>query len=162
HPRCRREDLPSRAPPVQRWAMIVAEPTDAGLFGSMPRYGDLGIHAVIDLRRSFSRAELERAVEAATGDFPIRGCRYEPRLRRAPFLADRQAARPRERPRAAALLPPARPREGHGGLAAPAAAHPGRGEARAPLLHRRLAGGERPAGGDLVLRARAREARLPR
>ena len=43
--------------------MMQAELSDVGLFGSMDRYGDLGIHAVIDLRRRFSRAALEGAQE---------------------------------------------------------------------------------------------------
>ncbi|MFI5298232.1 MAG: hypothetical protein ACHREM_09055 [Polyangiales bacterium] len=58
--------------------MFRAELADVGLFGSMERYGDLGIHAVIDLRRSFSRAELERALEAAVAAFPVLGRRYVP------------------------------------------------------------------------------------
>ena len=60
--------------------MFAAELTDVGLFGSMPRYGDLCIHGVIDLRRSFSAAELARAAEATILDFPVLGRRYEPRF----------------------------------------------------------------------------------
>lgn len=56
--------------------MIQAELADVGLFGSMERYGDLGIHAVIDLRRAFSRAELEGAMQAAITAFPVLGRRY--------------------------------------------------------------------------------------
>lgn len=58
--------------------MWIAQPIDVGLFGSLPRYGDLGVHAIVDLRRSFSRAELERAVHATVADFPVLGCTYEP------------------------------------------------------------------------------------
>src|SRR5271169_1870134 len=60
--------------------MIPAELPDVGLFGSMARYGDLGIHAVIDLRRSFSREELERAMEGTIAAFPVLGRCYEPRF----------------------------------------------------------------------------------
>jgi NRPS condensation-like uncharacterized protein len=56
--------------------MIQAELADVGLFSSMERYGDLGIHAVIDLRRAFSRAELEGAMRAAIAAFPVLGRRY--------------------------------------------------------------------------------------
>lgn len=58
--------------------MITAELSDVGLHGSMDRYGDLGIHAVIDLRRTFSRAELEAAMRAAIAAFPVLGLRYVP------------------------------------------------------------------------------------
>ena len=58
--------------------MIRAELPDVGLFGSMDRYGDLGIHAVIDLRRTFSRADLERAMRGAIAAFPVLGRRYVP------------------------------------------------------------------------------------
>jgi len=60
--------------------MLQAELADVGLFSSMARYGDLGIHAVIDLRRSFSRQELERAVDGAIAAFPVLGRSYEPRF----------------------------------------------------------------------------------
>lgn len=60
--------------------LLPAELIDAGLYGSMQRYGDLCIHAVLDLGRSFSRAELERAVEATIADFPVLGRRYELRF----------------------------------------------------------------------------------
>lgn len=57
-----------------------AEISDVALFGSMDRFGDLGIHAVLDLRRSFTREELEGAVAAAVRAFPVLGRRYEPRF----------------------------------------------------------------------------------
>lgn len=60
--------------------MFNAELGDAGLFGAIARHGDLCIHAVLDLRRSFSRAELERALAATIADFPVLGRRYEPRF----------------------------------------------------------------------------------
>jgi NRPS condensation-like uncharacterized protein len=71
-------------------AMQNAELPDVVLFGSTPRFGDLAIHAAIDLRRAFSRAELERAASAAVSDFPVLGRRYEPRFWRdrwAPALS---------------------------------------------------------------------------
>ena len=58
--------------------MLTAELPDVSLFGSIERYGDLGIHAVIDLKRSFSRADLERAFQAAVSAFPVLGRRYVP------------------------------------------------------------------------------------
>ena len=58
--------------------MLRAELADVGLFGSMDRYGDLGIHAVIDLKRVFSRAELERALRETIATFPVMGRRYVP------------------------------------------------------------------------------------
>jgi NRPS condensation-like uncharacterized protein len=64
-----------------------AELTDAGLIGIMRRYGDLCIHAIIDLRRSFSRAELEAAMEATLMDFPVLGHRYAPRFWRDRWVA---------------------------------------------------------------------------
>ncbi|MEO7331493.1 MAG: hypothetical protein ABI193_23155 [Minicystis sp.] len=60
--------------------MLPAQLTDVGIFGSIERFGDLSIHAVIDLRRAFSRAELEIAMRAAVAAFPVLGCRYEPRF----------------------------------------------------------------------------------
>jgi len=60
--------------------VIVAELTDVALFASMPRYGDLSVHAAVDLRRRFPRQQLERAVEATIAHFPILGRRYEPRF----------------------------------------------------------------------------------
>jgi len=60
--------------------MIPAELLDVALYGSIPRFGDLCIHAVIDLRRSFSRDALERAVADAVEAFPVLGRRYETRF----------------------------------------------------------------------------------
>ncbi len=60
--------------------MFSAELSDVGLYGSMTRFGDLGVHAVIDLRRSFSPSQLEQAVQAAIDAFPVLGCCYEERL----------------------------------------------------------------------------------
>lgn len=60
--------------------MIRAELPDVGLYGSMDRYGDLGIHAVIDLKRRFSRAELESALRATVAEFPVLDRRYVPRF----------------------------------------------------------------------------------
>jgi NRPS condensation-like uncharacterized protein len=60
--------------------MLPAELADVALYGSIPRFGDLCIHAVIDLRRAFSRKALERAVAAAIEAFPVLGRRYEPRF----------------------------------------------------------------------------------
>ncbi|MBI2395207.1 MAG: hypothetical protein HYV09_36895 [Deltaproteobacteria bacterium] len=59
---------------------MFAELADVGLFQSMARYGDMAIHGVLDLRRSFSRAELEAAVAATIADFPVLGRCYEPRF----------------------------------------------------------------------------------
>ncbi|MFO0548227.1 MAG: hypothetical protein U0271_07565 [Polyangiaceae bacterium] len=56
---------------------IAAQLLDVALFWSMERYGDLSIHAVLDVRRRFTRAELERAFEKTIADFPVLGCRYE-------------------------------------------------------------------------------------
>jgi NRPS condensation-like uncharacterized protein len=58
--------------------MPSAQLSDVALFGAMGRYGDLCIHATIDLRRKFSRAELERAMAATIADFPVLGHRYVP------------------------------------------------------------------------------------
>ncbi len=60
--------------------MLAAQILDVALFGAARRYGSLGFHATIDLRRSFSREQLERAVRATIEDFPVLGCRYEPRF----------------------------------------------------------------------------------
>jgi NRPS condensation-like uncharacterized protein len=49
---------------------------DVGLYGAMDRYGDIGIHAVIDLARTFSKGELERAMAATLADFPVLDHRY--------------------------------------------------------------------------------------
>lgn len=58
--------------------MLPAQLADVALFGSMTRYGDLGFHVVLDLRRAFSRAQLEGAVGAAIAAFPVLGRCYEP------------------------------------------------------------------------------------
>lgn len=58
--------------------MVRAELADVGLFGSMERYGDFGIHAVIDLRRRFTQAELEAALVATIRAFPVLGRCYVP------------------------------------------------------------------------------------
>lgn len=57
-----------------------AELCDVALFGSIERFGDMAIHAVIDLARTFSRAELERALGATLGAFPVLGRRYATRF----------------------------------------------------------------------------------
>ncbi len=56
---------------------IAAELTDVALFGVMDRYGDLSIHALLDLGRTFTHAELSRALELTIRDFPVIGRRYE-------------------------------------------------------------------------------------
>ncbi len=58
--------------------MDSAQLIDAALFAAIPRYGDLAIHAVIDLRRRLERTELERALAATIADFPVLGRRYRP------------------------------------------------------------------------------------
>lgn len=50
---------------------------DVALFGAMERYGDLCMNAVIDLKRGFDRAAIERAVERTIEAFPVLGARYE-------------------------------------------------------------------------------------
>jgi len=60
--------------------MLTAELADVGLYESMSRYGGMCIHAVIDLRRAFSREQLERAAAATIEDFPVLGRAYEPRF----------------------------------------------------------------------------------
>jgi NRPS condensation-like uncharacterized protein len=60
--------------------MLAAQIVDVGLFGSMTRYGDLALHAIVDLRRRFTGQELERAAQATIADFPVLGCRYQPRF----------------------------------------------------------------------------------
>lgn len=60
--------------------MLAAEILDLALFASTPRFGDLSIHGVIDLRRSFPREALVGAVEAAAAAFPVLDRRYEPRF----------------------------------------------------------------------------------
>gem|GEM_PF-5002436 len=69
-----------KAAPVDREHHINAQLTDVGLFASADRYGDLCVHGIIDLRRSFSRDEVERAVQATVDSFPVLGCVYEPRF----------------------------------------------------------------------------------
>jgi NRPS condensation-like uncharacterized protein len=58
--------------------MVDAELADVVLFGSAPRFGDMCIHAAVDLSRSFPPGALERAVEATAAAFPVLGSRYEP------------------------------------------------------------------------------------
>jgi NRPS condensation-like uncharacterized protein len=58
--------------------MLDAELPDVVLFGSAPRFGDMCIHAAVDLRRSFPTTAIERAVEATAAAFPVLGSRYEP------------------------------------------------------------------------------------
>lgn len=53
-----------------------AELLDAVLHAARERHGDLCIHAVLDLRRAFPIAELERAYRATLLDFPVLGCSY--------------------------------------------------------------------------------------
>ncbi len=60
--------------------MLTAEILDVVLFSVARRHGYLGFHAAIDLRRSFTREQLEQAVRATIEDFPVLGCRYEPRF----------------------------------------------------------------------------------
>lgn len=56
----------------------VAPIFDVALFGAIPRYGDLCMNCVLDLRRAFDRAALEAAVAAVIEAFPVLGSRYEP------------------------------------------------------------------------------------
>lgn len=65
---------------------VRAELADVGLFGSTDRFGDLGVHAMVDLRRSFTRSELEHAFRRTIADFPVLGCVY-----RTGFFRDRWA-----------------------------------------------------------------------
>ena len=60
--------------------MFSVELVDMALFGARHRHGDMSIHALVDVRRSFSREELERALAATVEAFPVLGCRYEPGL----------------------------------------------------------------------------------
>lgn len=57
--------------------MADAQLPDVGLHGSASRYGDLCVHGVLDLRRSFTRADIERAMRATVLSFPVLGCLYE-------------------------------------------------------------------------------------
>jgi NRPS condensation-like uncharacterized protein len=59
--------------------MLTAQLTDVGLHESMSRYGDMALHAVVDLRRRFERVELERAAAATIADLPVLGCRFQKR-----------------------------------------------------------------------------------
>lgn len=68
--------------------MVAAELADVGLHGSADRYGDLCVHGVFDLRRSFSRGELERAVQATVASFPVLGCIYEQHFFRDKWVPD--------------------------------------------------------------------------
>lgn len=69
--------------------MANAQLADVGLHGSAERYGDLCVHGVLDLRRSFTRAELERAVEATVASFPVLGCIYEAHFYRDKWMQTR-------------------------------------------------------------------------
>ncbi|MBK8256318.1 MAG: hypothetical protein IPK82_27075 [Polyangiaceae bacterium] len=57
-----------------------AEPIDVGLFGSFKRYGDLGVHTVVDVRRTFAPEDVAAALAATITHFPVLGCIYEPRF----------------------------------------------------------------------------------
>jgi NRPS condensation-like uncharacterized protein len=57
--------------------MVSAQLADVGLQGSAHRYGELCVHAVLDVRRSFTRPELEHAVRATITSFPVLGSIYE-------------------------------------------------------------------------------------
>jgi len=57
--------------------MVSAELADVGLHGSADRYGDLCVHGVLDVRRGFTREELEHAVRETVASFPVLGCIYE-------------------------------------------------------------------------------------
>jgi NRPS condensation-like uncharacterized protein len=60
--------------------MLLAELADVALHEATSRYGDMCIHAVIDLRRAFSREQLERAAAATIADFPVLGRTFERRF----------------------------------------------------------------------------------
>jgi NRPS condensation-like uncharacterized protein len=68
---------------------IPAQLLDVALRGGSARYGDLCIHAVLDLRRNPTRAELERAYLATVRDFPVLGCRYREGLLRDRWVPER-------------------------------------------------------------------------
>jgi NRPS condensation-like uncharacterized protein len=57
--------------------MLVAQIPDVALFGSTARFGDLCLHAAVDLARAFSAEELGRAVEATLQDFPVLDRHYK-------------------------------------------------------------------------------------
>jgi NRPS condensation-like uncharacterized protein len=69
--------------------MSNAQLTDVGLQGSASRYGDLCVHAVLDVRRSFTRDELEQAVRETVLSFPVLGCIYEPHFFRDQWVPAR-------------------------------------------------------------------------
>lgn len=60
--------------------MIPAELLDVALFASIERFGDMAIHAVIDVRHRYAREQLEGAVRATIEDFPVFGRCYEARF----------------------------------------------------------------------------------
>lgn len=66
--------------------MANAQLADVGLHGSADRYGELCVHGVIDVRRSFTQDELERAVRATVESFPVLGCVYEQRFFRDQWI----------------------------------------------------------------------------
>jgi NRPS condensation-like uncharacterized protein len=59
---------------------LPAQLTDVSLFHAMSTIGDIAIHAVIDLARTFDRAELEAALDKTIGSFPVLGHAYSPRF----------------------------------------------------------------------------------
>ncbi len=63
---------------MTRGNKVRTELTDVGIFGAMRVYGDITMNAVIDLRRTFSRDDAERALAATIADFPVLGKRYLP------------------------------------------------------------------------------------
>lgn len=69
---------------------VRAELADVGLFGSIDRFGDLGVHAMVDLRRSFTREELEQAFRRTVTDFPVLGCVYRPGFFRDAWMPTRE------------------------------------------------------------------------
>ena len=69
--------------------MSKAQLADAGLHGSVDRFGDLCVHGVLDMRRSFARDELERAMSATVASFPVLGCLYEPHFFRDQWVPAR-------------------------------------------------------------------------
>lgn len=69
-----------RGDKLGRGNMTNAQLADVGLHGSADRYGELCVHAVLDVRRSFTRDELERAARAIVASFPVLGCVYEARF----------------------------------------------------------------------------------
>jgi NRPS condensation-like uncharacterized protein len=69
--------------------MAKAQLLDVGLHGSANRYGDLCVHGVLDLRRSFTRDELEHAVRTTVEGFPVLGCIYEAHFFRDQWVVPR-------------------------------------------------------------------------